>query len=252
MRSERAQTRSGTQDTVLEQAGIAESAADSALTHAPGTTFAERQNDARLKYGDVGLFFIAILAIALACRIAVHIHLLGRATLLTPPLALQILVSLSLLAALYLIVRVRHGRGVWSLLGWCRPTREYLLLALFGGAVLAICTDFIARATTPASHLIRVWDLLVLGTVLGPLLEESFFRGCLLPVLTRTAGPKLAILGVAVLFATFHQVTSLAQWICVVGTGIAYGWIKTKSASTAAAAIMHATYNVVLFFCQLR
>jgi len=147
---------------------------------------------------------------------------------------------------------VRYGRSAWTLLGWCQPSREYLLVALIGGVGLAICTDVVARATTPASHLIRVWDLLVLGTVLGPLLEESFFRGCLLPVLTRTAGPKLAILGAAVLFATFHQITSLAQWACFVGMGIAYGWIKTKSGSTAAAAIMHAAYNAVLFFCQLR
>jgi len=251
MRREKAQTRNGSQHTFLAQAVVDESATDNAFTGASGRTPDQPQRDIRLKYGDVGLFFVSVLVLTLACRLAVHLHLLGQAKLLAPPLALQMMISLSLLAALYLIVRVRHGRGVWVLLGWRRPTREYLLVALIGGVGLAICTDVVARAGSPASHLIRFWDLLVLGTVLGPLLEESFFRGCLLPVLARTAGPKLAILGAAVLFAAFHQVTSLAQWACFVGTGMAYGWIKTKSGSTTAAAIMHAAYNVVLFFCQL-
>jgi len=231
---------------------VSESRADDRLIRSAGTRCFQPQRDTRLKYGDVGIFLISVLVLALACRLAVHLHLLSQEKLLAPPLGLQIGISLSLLAALYLIVRVRHGRCVWSLLGWLRPTREYLLIALIGGVGLAICTDVVARATTPASHLIRFGDLLVLGTLLGPLLEESFFRGCLLPVLTRTAGPKLAILGAAVLFATFHQVTSLVQWACFVGTGMAYGWIKTKSGSTAAASIMHAAYNVALFFCQLR
>jgi membrane protease YdiL (CAAX protease family) len=250
MRDESAQTRSGRRHTLLAPE-VSASRTSHNLIRAAETRSFQPHGGTRLQYGDVGIFFISVLALALACRLAVHLHLLSQAKLLAPPLTLQIVISLSLLAALYLIVRVRHGRGVWVLLGWRRPTREYLLVALIGGVGLAICTDVVARASSPASHLIRFWDLLVLGTVLGPLLEESFFRGCLLPVLAHTAGPKLAILGAAVLFATFHQVTSLAQWVCFVGTGMAYGWIKTKSGSTAAAATMHAAYNLALFFCQL-
>ena len=66
-----------------------------------------------------------------------------------------------------------------------------------------------ARAASPATHLIRFSDLLVLDVLLGPLLEESFFRGCLLPVVGRTTGPLLATLVTALLFGALHPVHRL-------------------------------------------
>jgi membrane protease YdiL (CAAX protease family) len=40
------------------------------------------------------------------------------------------------------------------------------------------------------------------------------------------------------------------QWLCFVATGTAFGWIRVKSGSTAASALMHAIYNATLFLCQ--
>ncbi len=209
------------------------------------------EKSAALGYADVGLFFISVLFLALGLRVAVHLGLLSPANLDRPPLAFQVAVSLFLIGSLYWTIKLRHGGKVWPLLGWTLPTGRYLAVALLGGTGLALAVDLIARATTPTTHLIHIRDLLVLDVVLGPVVEESFFRGCLLPVVARTTDPKIAILATAALFATLHPVRTLVQWACFTGTGVAYGWIRTKSGSTAASTLMHAAYNVTLFFCQI-
>jgi membrane protease YdiL (CAAX protease family) len=204
-----------------------------------------------LGYPDVGLFFVSVFFISAVIRVAVHFHILDHATAARPPLVLQVAISLFLIASLYLTVRLRHGSSAWALLGWTPPNSFYLHAALFGGIGLAAAVDFVARATTPTSHLIHIRDLLLLDVVLGPLVEESFFRGCVLPVLARTMGSKVAILGAAVLFATLHPIKTAVQWACFAGTGIAYGWIRVKSGSTVASALMHAAYNAALYLCQI-
>jgi len=78
-------------------------------------------------------------------------------------------------------------------------------------------------------------------------LEESFFRGCLLPLLAKTIGNPAAVILTALLFALLHQPSNLAHWVSFTATGVAYGWIRVASRSTTAGALMHATYNLVLF-----
>lgn len=212
---------------------------------------ATHERRASLGYADVGLFFVSVFFIAAVIRVAVHFHILDHATADRPPLLLQAAMSLFLITSLYLTVRLRHGSSAWALLGWTPPKRLYLYAALVGGIGLAMAVHFVARETTPTSHLIHLGDLLLLDVVLGPLVEESFFRGCVLPVLARTIGPKVAILGAAILFATLHPVKTAVQWTCFAGTGIAYGWIRVKSGSTVPSALMHAAYNAALYVCQI-
>jgi len=81
----------------------------------------------------------------------------------------------------------------------------------------------------------------------GPILEESFFRGCLLPLLAQTTGSVPAVILTALLFALLHQPGNLAHWVSLTGTGVAYGGIRVASRSTTTAALMHAIYNRALF-----
>ena len=204
-----------------------------------------------LGYADVGLFFVFVFVIALFIRIAVHFRILDQATVERPPLSWQVAISLSLVGALYWIVSIRDGSRVWALLGWHRPRSSYLVVALVGGIGLAVVVDFIAHATTAANHLIRFWDLLLLDVLLGPVVEESFFRGCLLPVLARRTGPAIATLATAIVFATFHPVRTFTQWACFAATGVGYGWIRIKSGSTVPSTLMHAVYNATLYMYQI-
>jgi membrane protease YdiL (CAAX protease family) len=183
-------------------------------------------------------------------RIGVHLHVLSQTRLDNPTLPFQITISLSLIGSLYAIIRHRHGRGVWKLLGWIWPSRIHLVAALLGGIGLGIGVDIIAHATTSTTHVIHFWNLILLDALLGPIIEESLFRGCLLPVVARTTGPTIGIAATAVLFATLHPISTFVQWLCFVTTGIGFGWIRVKSGSTAASTLMHAAYNLTLFLCQ--
>jgi membrane protease YdiL (CAAX protease family) len=201
-------------------------------------------------YADAALFFVAVFFLAVIFRLGVHLHLLSRTALDNPRLSVQVLISLALIGSLYAIVRLRHGPCAWTLLGWSWPRRIYVVAALLGGIGLGFAMDMIARARTPATYLIQGWNLVLLDGLLGPVIEESFFRGCLLPVIAHRSGPTLAILATSVLFATLHPVNAFVQWFCFVATGTALGWIRVKSGSTTASALLHAVYNVTLFFRQ--
>src|SRR6266436_5594038 len=208
------------------------------------------EGSAALSYADIGFFFVSVFFLAMIFRIGVRLHVLNQTRLDNPTLPFQLTISLSLIGSLYAIIRLRHGRGVWKRLGWISPSRIHLVAALVGGIGLGIGSDIIAHATTSTTHVIHFWNLILLDAFLGPIIEESLFRGCLLPVVARTTGPILGIAVTAVLFATLHPINTLAQWLCFLATGTGFGWIRVKSGSTAASTLMHAIYNATLFLCQ--
>ncbi len=208
------------------------------------------EGSAALSYADIGFFFVFVFFLAMMLRIGVRLHVLSQTRLDNPTLPFQLTISLFLIGSLYAIIRLRHGHQVWTLLGWVWPGRIHLVAALLGGIGLGIGVDIIAHATTPTTHVIHMWNLILLDGLLGPIIEESLFRGCLLPVVARASGPTIGISVTAVLFATLHPVSTFAQWFCFVTTGTAFGWIRVKSGSTAASTLMHAIYNATLFLCQ--
>jgi membrane protease YdiL (CAAX protease family) len=208
------------------------------------------ERSAALRYADVGFFFVFVFFLAMMLRIGVQLHVVSQTRLDNPTLPFQVTISLSLIGSLCAIIRLRHGHGVWAQLGWSWPARIHLVAALAGGIGLGVGVDIIAHATTPTTHLIHFWNLVLLDGLLGPIIEESLFRGCLLPAVARTTGTTIAVISTAAVFATFHPITTLVQWLCFLTTGTAFGWIRVKSGSTAASALMHAIYNATLFLCQ--
>ena len=202
-------------------------------------------------YEDIGLFFCATLFLGLLLHSAVRVRLLSPSALNQPTLTLQVVVLLFLMACLYTILKLRYRRHVWQALGWRCPHAKHALIAVTGGVFMASPVVLFLHWARWSMPEIRVSDLLLLGGLLGPALEESFFRGCLLPVLARTAGVPLAIIASALLFTALHKPPTPAQWVFFTMTGAAYGWMRAGSGSTTAAALMHAAYNVTLFLSQL-
>jgi membrane protease YdiL (CAAX protease family) len=89
------------------------------------------------------------------------------------------------------------------------------------------------------------------------MLEEMLFRGLLFwlvfELLSRCRVSKLAavsatILVIAVGFAFSHGGRTGLSLYTTILTGIAFGWMRAQSESTAAAALMHAVYNLVLSY----
>ena len=197
-------------------------------------------------YEDIGAFLLLAVLLGLILRLLVHLQVLSRSAMDNPSIGLQSAVVTLLGAGLYFILRLRHRQPVLKPLGWVVPRVVYIVTAVIVGpsfaAGIAMYLHHRNRFTTP----IPIGELLILGLVCGPILEESFFRGCLLPVLVVSTGTVPAVMITGVVFAVFHGPVDLAHWATLTATGIAYGWMRLASRSTMAPALMHATYNLSL------
>lgn len=127
------------------------------------------------------------------------------------------------------------------------PSALQTTLAVAAGIAFALGIAFFTHLLRQVIPAMPVIDFLVLGLFLGPILEESLFRGCLLPVVACTFGRVFAVIATALLFAVFHGPTDLAHWFWFTATGVAYGCVRLVSQTTTAAAFMHAAYKLTLF-----
>jgi membrane protease YdiL (CAAX protease family) len=87
------------------------------------------------------------------------------------------------------------------------------------------------------------------------MIEEMLFRSLLFWVifeLLRRGGVRqavavaLTVFLTAIAFAISHNGRQGLQLYSRILTGIAFGWMRVRSGSTAAASLMHAVYNLVL------
>jgi membrane protease YdiL (CAAX protease family) len=198
-------------------------------------------------YEDIGIFFVFLVLLTPALRLLVHLHLLLRSELTNPSIGLQFALVAFLSLTLYLVLKLRHQRPVLRPLGWVLPRTVYTVAALVLGIPFASGVALYLRLRNQNTPPIPLFELVALGLVFGPILEESFFRGCLLPLLAQTTGNGAAVIATALLFALFHGPADLAHWASFTATGVAYGWLRVASRSTTAPALMHAIYNLTLF-----
>lgn len=196
-------------------------------------------------YEDIGVFSLLLTVLRPILGLFVRFRLLPRWELEHPGFGLQVAVILFLMMALYLILKVRHRRPVLHTLGWVWPHTRCVMIAPLLGVLLAglaICLHGQAQNT----RTVPLVEAVMLGVMFGPILEESFFRGCMLPVLAGRLTNSLAVILTALVFALFHSPGNLAHWVSLSGSGVAYGWIRVTSRSTTAATLTHAAYNLVL------
>ncbi len=198
-------------------------------------------------YEDIGIFFVFLVLLTPALRQLVYFHFLLRSELINPSAGLQFVLITFLGLALYLVLKLRHHRPVLRPLGWVLPRTAYTVAALVLGIAFASGVALYLRLRNQTMPSVPICGLLLLGLVFGPILEESLFRGCLLPLLAQTMGNGAAVIITAFLFALFHGPSDLAHWASFTATGAAYGWLRVASRSTTATALMHASYNLTLF-----
>ena len=200
-------------------------------------------------YSDIGLFFMAPAALGVLLRLAVRFRLLPRTEVATPSGSLQLSVIVVLLGALYLILRLRYRRPVWTSLGWTFPRLRYSLLAVLFGPLFAVLV--VMSGSRGSNPIVYSWvNFVLLAALAGPFLEESFVRGCLLPLLLPSLGSTFSVLATAFLFASLHGPHALLQWFWYLTTGAVYGCLRLASGTTTAPWLMHSTYNLGLFLFQ--
>ncbi len=166
-------------------------------------------------------------------------------------------------AFLFLLLRAKYSRPFWASLGWERfweKAGERILLG-FGLAILVGMAGALLQTPdleTPMKKLLSDrTSLLLVGlaaATLGPVCEELAFRGFLQPLLTRSLGPAPGILLAALPFAVLHGQQYGWSWrhiLLITVAGVGFGWMRYRSGSTAAAALMHAAYNATFFGAML-
>ena len=198
-------------------------------------------------YEDIGAFLFVAVALDAVVHFAARLHLLDSSQLLASSPALETLIAAFLATALYLILKLHYRKPVVAPLGWLLPSRSYTVISILGGVAAALAITYLTRWRGHVMPAIAAKDFFILGFLLGPILEESVFRGCMLPVLTRTLGNTISVVAIAVLFAAFHAPGDVTHWVWFTATGAAYGSLRLASQTTTAAALMHATCNLTLF-----
>lgn len=115
-----------------------------------------------------------------------------------------------------------------------------------------------ARSAHAGINVADNWRVFLLQVALGPVLEESVFRGYLIQLLywivkvwmqQKLIASALVVLISAVAFGTIHLLRPGTTWIEVAvisGLGAIYGFIRVASGSSATAAVAHAVYNLTL------
>lgn len=174
-------------------------------------------------------------------------------------LLFQSLIYLLLLGVLYLMVSVRYGQPFWRALGWTFAYRG-AMLCFIAGPPLSIglaALGVLLRAPVVESKVeemitgrASLFMVVLFGSVLGPIFEEVVFRGFLFPLLARSVGAWPGIVLTAIPFALLHGPQDQWAWqqVLLVGlAGVAFGYTRYKTGSTAASTLVHAGYNGTLF-----
>ena len=160
------------------------------------------------------------------------------------------------LGILYLILRLRYKRSPWTALGWVPPRRPLdWAIAAAGGAALGLLIMALENPTRFQIHFHSSAEALIQGVFFAGLVEETIWRGAILPVILRHTKPFMAALLTGIVFALYHgvyrrQLPPLSALLSITLTGTMYGLLRIRSQSTLTAALMHGCYNLTLFFWQ--
>jgi uncharacterized protein len=161
--------------------------------------------------------------------------------------------------SLALLFRVQYDRPFWRSLGWRSFSTPLPLVALMGVATAYAVSLFgtLIRTPTSPNEITKLLEnpksfilMTIFGITLAPLCEELAFRGFLQPLLVRTLGAVPGILAAALPFGLLHYREYGNSWrhaVIVAAAGAAFGWMRHRTGSTRASAIMHASYNALFF-----
>jgi uncharacterized protein len=173
----------------------------------------------------------------------------------------QTLAYLLVVGFMVLIVRLKRRGTFLAVISWKEPGLERALLALAGGAVLALLsgvfTALLSRwvpksvpfeklfSSTQAAYLLALF-----GIPVAPFVEEIFFRGFLYPALARRIGVSSSVFFTAASFAAVHQGQLAHAWVPLAWlfiVGLVLTLVRARTRSVATCVLIHMAYNTILF-----
>ena len=229
----------------------------------PGLPPSSRPREPFWGYSDVGLFIGLLIAAAFASLGLVsfvfsllpgrHQSQVGEA------LIAQTLIYVLAYGALALLFRVHYDRPFWRSLGFTGFRMSVPIVMVSGGATALFVAYVGALIRTPTTNN-RITEMLenphtlvwvaIFGLTLAPVAEELGFRGLLQPLLIRSLGPVPGIIAAAIPFGLLHFSEYGNSWrhaLLIAVAGAAFGWMRYRTGSTLASALMHASYNGLEF-----
>jgi uncharacterized protein len=181
----------------------------------------------------------------------------------------QLIVSLFVLLYLWLQARVRFNAPFWQTLGWrrldvgrwSRPL-TYLGFVAFGFllalSVQLVSSEFPSKSKLPIENLLQnrqaALALMIMSVVLAPVVEETVFRGYIYPVVARTFGVAVGIIGTGAVFGLLHAEQLWGGWVQIgllVVVGIVFTWVRAAKRTVFASYLLHVSYNSLLFIAFL-
>lgn len=147
------------------------------------------------------------------------------------------------------IAKIRSLGTPLASVGW-NFTNNVAQWSLIGFALAAFVTYFLFAAKGNQRYELfpATIILYLLSTVLAmPFIEECYFRGILFDALDIRIGTVGAVVSTSLLFALIHP----AHQITVLPAAIVFGIARARSRSVAACFILHAAYNLGVFFFPL-
>jgi uncharacterized protein len=160
---------------------------------------------------------------------------------------------------LFLLLKTKYDMPFWRSMAWKVPWDGFFWTVL-GGPALAFTIGGLGLLLRTPELEMPMKDLLgdrasvamigIFATTLGPFCEELAFRGFLMPLLRKSFGLPVAIVGSALPFALLHGPQYAWSWrhiLLITLAGSAFGWARHRTGSTAAAAMVHGTYNMTFF-----
>jgi uncharacterized protein len=211
---------------------------------------------------DVAMIaFVFLLAMVVSTLIVMGVagayggHLLDAQELARNPLIaviVQLLAYLLTFGFARIYVSAKSGERFWTALCWNVPSLPTSAGLLLLGAALALSVQLTSSflpmpKNLPVEQYFRsadsIWLMVAFGTLVAPLMEETFFRGLLFPALRRWAGEPesiivtgilLCLLSVAPLawvMVRYQQVSKLGIALVVVGLILIAGAASTRNRS---------------------
>lgn len=173
----------------------------------------------------------------------------------------EILLVLFLFGGLALYVRVRFQLPFWRTLGW-RPLEAerfpkplVYLGYISAGFLLAVFAQVVSTYVKPNVNIpmeklfqdrLVASLLLLMSVLMAPVVEETFFRGFLYPVIARSFGRGVGIIATGTLFGLLHGAQLgwtplLVAALTVIGIVLTY--VRAVKHTVLASFLLHISYN---------
>ena len=174
----------------------------------------------------------------------------------------SVLICAGLFTALLLIYAFRVlGKTEWlRRVGWVSPRQGFWAYSFIAGIAAAGGVWWFARVLHQSLGGLPPAHRVLLASSSGPMIEELLFRGLIYWLIfecLRRAGVSvrlavcLTVFLTALAFALSHNDRNGPRLYATILTGVAFGWMRAQSDSTAAATVMHAVYNLALLLAAM-